>query len=350
MPARYNFDFKILTARFPFLKSPTGANLLKLIAVIRTALQAVTSAINDSLDARLINTASGSDLDRHGVTLDLARNDGEHDDDYRTRLLTDFQDIPTGLTVASIKNAVNQVLGYTPDIVEYYKSIWEWPDPDTVPTYSTFGNTSIGTLSEVRTTNIKTGCKFTLSSDSNVELRAITAYISAEGSGTRTIHSAIYADSTGAPGAKIADADHTVTVGEAGWYTFNFTDVQLTQNETFWLTIDIAGGSLRIYYEAGSTNQTANNTDAPPPNDPFGTPVYDNYELSIYASYHVFNWEKPFNSFDSRYYVAAIVTSEPNTSDMNQIVANIIAEKPAHNIVGIAQKMPDNYELYREIL
>jgi len=348
MPPRYNFNFKVLTARYPFLKSAAGSNLLKIIGVIRTVLQAVTSSINDTYDARFINTAIGSDLDKHGITLDLSRNPGESDIDYKARLLTEFRDIPEGLTVASLKNAVNQVLGSDPAVDEYFRSIWEWPD-ESPPTYSHFGNTSVGASSILRLTNQKVGCKFYLSADETMDLRTITAYLEADGDGTRTAHCAIYADNAGAPAAKIADADHTVTVGEAGWYTFSFTDVQLNENNDFWLAINVTGGSWRYYYDAGSSNQTATIDDTPPPDDPFGTPTYDDRSVSIYASYHYFEWAIMFNSIDSRFYVAAVVSSTPTENELDQIEQNVVNEKPSHIIVRIVQEMPSNYSLLREI-
>lgn len=346
MPARYSFDFKILTARFPFLKSSTGSDLLKLIGVIRTVFQTVTTAINDANDARFINTASGSDLDKHGVTLDLHRNHGEHDDDYKTRLLTDFRDIPTGLTVASIKNAVNQVMGYDPEIDEYYKSIWEWPS-DNPPVYSIFGKTTIGASYETITPNEKMGCKFNLSSSSEVELRQITVYLT--GSPGAVAHCAIYSDNAGAPNAKIADADHTATIREANWHTFHFSDVQLSQNNDFWLVINISGGACYYYYDSGTSNQTAENADTPPPDDPFGTPTYNNRSVSIYASYHVFSWNKFFNSLGGRYFIAAILSTEPTVNQLDQMETNIIAKKPVNKIVRIVEERPSFYELFREI-
>ena len=346
MAARYSFDFKILTARFPFLKSSTGSDLLKLIGVIKIVLQAVITAINNTYDARFINTASGSDLDKHGITLDLHRNNGEHDDDYRTRLLTDFHDIPTGLTVASIKNAVNQVMGYDPEIDEYYKSTWEWPSDDP-PIYSIFGKTSIGASYDTMTPNEKMGCKFNLSFNSDVELRQITAYLT--GSPGTVAHCAIYSDNAGVPNTKIADADHTATIREANWYTFNFTDVQLSQNNDFWLVVNISGGACYYYYDSGTGNQTAENTDTPPPDDPFGTPTYSDRSVSIYASYHAFDWVKPFNSFGGRFYVAAILSTEPTVNQLNQMETNLVAKKPANKIVRIVEEMPNHYELFREI-
>lgn len=348
MSPRFNFDFKILSGRNPFLRASPSSKLLKLIGVIKGVLQTFVTAINNAYDARFISTASGGDLDKHGVTLNLPRNGGELDDDYRNRLLTEFQDIPVGLTVQSIKNAVDQVMGPGTEIDEYYKSIWEWPESDS-PIYSVFGKTTIGASYKLMQTNEKVGCKFNLPSDVNVDLRLITAYIEPEGINKLTAHCAIYEDSAGAPGTKIADADHTVTFEGADWYPFIFTDVQLDPNKDFWLVINIMGGSWRYYYDSGTTNQAAMNSDTPPPDDPFGTPTYFDHSISIYASYHVFDWERPFNLTTSRYYASAIIGTEPTENELNQIEQNVIQKKPANRIIRIVKEEVGYYELYREI-
>jgi len=199
VPDRFINTFKILTGRNPVLMSAAGSNLRKLMSVIKSALDETVTSINDSYNANFIQTASGEDLDNHGETLNLKRNPSESDSDYRNRLLSEFRDIPTGLTVASLKNAVDQVMGPGTEVDEYYKSIWDWPeyDPDT--------------------------------SD---------------------------------PG---------------------------------------------------------------------------------------YSWERPFNPIDNRYFVAAIITSEPTENELDQIETNVIAEKPSHIIVRIVELRPGFYELFREI-
>jgi len=192
-------NFKILTGRYPVLKSALGSNLRKLMGVIKSTLDDTIASINDSYNANFIHLASGEDLDRHGVTLNLPRNGGESDGDYRNRLLTEFRDIPTGLTVASLKNAVDQVMGPGTEVDEYYKSIWDWPE-----------------------------------------------------------------------------------------------------------------------YEPDASDPT-------------------------------YSWERPFNPIDNRYFVAAIITSEPTENELDLIEANVIAEKPSHIIVRIVELRPGFYELFREI-
>lgn len=343
-------NFKILTGRYPVLKSAVGSNLRKLIGVVKTSLDNTITSIGDAYNANFIQLASGGDLDMHGETLGLKRNPGEADSDYKTRLLTEFQDIPTGLTVASLKNAVDQVMGPGTEVDEYYKSIWDWPDL-WIPSYSSFGLTSIGFNAGSHSTNVKVGCRFQITSDGAVEY--IKAYLGLTGGGTRTAYCAIYSDNAGAPDAKIADADGTQTIDSAAWYQFNFTNVQLTKDDYYWLVINVTGGDWTFYYDAGGTNQAAYNSDTPPPDDPFGTPTYFNRAYSIYTSYMIvdssYSWEKFFNPIDNRYYVAAIVSSEPTENELDQIEANVTAEKPSHIIVRIVELRPSFYELFREI-
>lgn len=349
MSPRYNFDFKILSGRNPFLRASPGSKLLKLIGVIKAVLQTVVTAINNAYDARFISTASGGDLDKHGVTLDLPRSGGESDDDYRGRLLTEFQDIPVGLTVQSIKNAVDQVMGPGTEIDEYYKSIWSWPDC-TPPDFSYFGNSTIGSDYKTRLADEKIGCRFQIPNDGG--LLYIKAYLEPE-TPTAKAYCAVYSDNAGAPGAKLADADDNITIDSAGWYTFNFTKKNLTKDNFYWLAINITEGDWHYYYDTGDTNQSAYNADTPPPDDPFGTPNYLSDLVSIFAYYMLvdadYSWEKPFNSFGNRRYAAAIVSSQPTENELDQIEQNVIAKKPAHITIRIVEEQVGYYELYREI-
>jgi hypothetical protein len=316
---------------------------------IRQSLQEFTARLNEVYDSLFIQTATGDTLDRHGVTIGLQRNPGEHDDDYRARLLTEFRDIPQGLTIASLKNAVDQVMGGSCEIDEYYDDQWLWPNVSARPDYQVFGKTTIGSLSQIVATDKIVACRFELSCDINVYFRKISAYLEAEGSGKRTAHCAIYADDSGAPGDKIADAEHTVTFDKASWYDFEFITVDLLSNKHYWLAIDVTGGSWKYYYDAGVSNQAAEADDAPPPDDPFPTPSYNNREISIAGYYHYYNWGKALDNIMARYIVAVIIANEPTENQLNQIEANVIAEKPAHIIVRIVREISGIYHLYREI-
>jgi hypothetical protein len=231
-------NFKILTGRYPVLKSGVGSNLRKLMGVVKLTLDDIITSINDAYDANFIQLASGNDLDLHGQTVGLPRDPGEEDDSYRSRLLTEFRDIPTGLTVASLKNAVDQVMGPGTEIDEYYKSIWEWPSY-IAPSYSLFGNNGIGATAAARAADTKVACRFQVASDGAVQY--LKAYLSRAG-GSRTAYATIYEDNAGAPDAKLADADASVSINTPDWYVFDFTDVQLTKDAYYWLCINVTGG------------------------------------------------------------------------------------------------------------
>ncbi len=350
MPARYNLNFKILFNRYPVLKAGSTSRLAKLMGIIRTEMQTFITSVNDVYDALFIQNVSGDILDKYGVTLDLPRNGGEHDDDYRARLLTELRDIPEGLTISALKTAVDQVMGGSCVVDEYYSGQWQWPIEGESPVYQQFGLESIGASYAVAATDQIVACKFNLSSDETVNLRKITAYLEAESAGQRVAHCAIYQDNAGAPGAKIVDADYTVTFDEAKWHEFEFKETELAPNNDYWLAICVTGGSWRYYYDAGVTNQLATAADAPPPDDPFPTPSYLNRAMSIYASHHIYNWERILDNPEDKFKVAAIVTAEPNSSELDQIEENINQVKRADIVVRVVQERPEFFQLYREIL
>ncbi len=91
-------------------------------------LPACTTGLNALYEARFIQYACGDDLDKWGETLDLPRNSGETDPDYRTRLLTELRDFTACLTADAIKDAVEGITGVNrPDIVEIHTLAPDWP-------------------------------------------------------------------------------------------------------------------------------------------------------------------------------------------------------------------------------
>jgi|GEM_PF-2486589 len=88
----------------------------------------VSYGLNRTYEARFITQAWGDDLDKWGETLDLPRNSGETDPDYRTRLLTELRDFTACLTADAIKDAVEGITGVNrPDIVEIHTLAPDWP-------------------------------------------------------------------------------------------------------------------------------------------------------------------------------------------------------------------------------
>ena len=350
MPARYSLNFKILHNRYPILKAGSTSKAARLMNVIKAELQDVVSTANDVYDARFIQTATGDGLDKHGVTQALPRYAGEHDDDYRDRLLTDFRNIPEGISVASIKYAVDQVMGGSCEVHKYYEDKWMWPSPSAQPDYQELGYNSIGASSSIVALGQVVACKYYLASDENVSIRKVAAYLKAEGDGKRTAHCAIYQDNSGAPTDKVADAEHTVTFDSAGWCEFEFFDVELSQNNDYWLAIGVGDGHWHYYYDAGDTNQVARTSDPPPLNDPFLTPAYDNRKMSIYALHHTYEWKRILCSKSDRFKIAIILPSAPSSSQLDQIQANLTEVKRTDIVARIVEVRPSFYDLHREIL
>jgi len=69
------------------------------------------------------------------------------------------------------------------------------------------------------------------------------------------------------------------------WWNFTFsTEVEINAGEYYWLTVYTNYGRT-YYYDSGDVNQTVNNSDVPPLDDPFGTANYADRAMSIYATY-----------------------------------------------------------------
>jgi len=122
---RYNFNFKVLTNRFPFKWA--GENLNNLMKAIKDSLDDFTSKLNDVYDARFITYAVGDTLDNWGNILGLTRNTGESDSTYRARLLVAFRDIQETLTIAVLKNAIEATTNSEPTCREHYADIPSFP-------------------------------------------------------------------------------------------------------------------------------------------------------------------------------------------------------------------------------
>lgn len=353
MSERYSLGLRVLSGRNPVKRSPEDSILRAVMNTVKTELNDVVDTANIVNNAKRLTTCDTDELGKFGELLDLPRGNTESMEDYRTRLLTEFRNIPEGITEQSLYDAVLAITDPDePVIVEWRDYPWLWP-PDYIPESGYFGNSNIGGSSATIPTNSKVGCRFQCPTDAAV--RRIYAYLEPDVPGARTAHCAIYADNAGAPSVKVADAAGTATVTTPGWYMFEFDATALDGDAYYWLAVCVTGGSWKVYYHGGEANQAAQNSDTPPPDDPFGeVSSYNPYDISIYAEYVSRNpdyeWDRFFNGSQTRFHVSVVVDSPLNSNQLDDIEENVTAVKGAHILVWIVQSRPDNHELLREIL
>jgi hypothetical protein len=125
------------------------------------------------------------------------------------------------------------------------------------------------------------------------QVDAISVYMdrSATGSGY-AIDGAIYADSSGSPGALIANSaiqiHSNIARNSPAWYSVNYgTKPTLTPGNTYWIGV-LATKAAITYHDAGGTNQQASRADTLPFDDPFGaSPTFANNKGSCYLTYTI---------------------------------------------------------------
>lgn len=131
---RFDFNFKILTNRFPFKWE--GSTLNYLMRAIRETLQDAMDLTNDVYDTRFITHATGPELDKWGEILDVLRDIEEDDDTYRARLLVAFRDIQKSLVVEAYKDAIEATQVARPPLrAEHYTENSTWPRMWGTPLY-----------------------------------------------------------------------------------------------------------------------------------------------------------------------------------------------------------------------
>lgn len=135
--SRFRFKFAILTSRKLFRHLKADSPLRTLLVTIRSelserdgsTLEFVSDGLNPVYDARFITETSGEALDKWGGTLDLARDSGESDNDYRDRLLSELRDFTASLTAEALKDKVEETLGQGNggEIIEVWDLAPDWP-------------------------------------------------------------------------------------------------------------------------------------------------------------------------------------------------------------------------------
>ena len=116
------------------------------------------------------------------------------------------------------------------------------------------------------------------------EITNITFYGLPVGSGMQ-FRAVVYSDNAGVPDALLAYGNQVPLSITQGWQSAPIS-LNITGGTYYWIGIQYTGnGRIDFWYDPGAPSQTAWNIDAFYPDDPFGTPSYENYELSIYAGY-----------------------------------------------------------------
>jgi hypothetical protein len=150
---------------------------------------------------------------------------------------------------------------------------------------ATFGYTTIGASSSGLLGDRKKGYRFQCAE--NGTATSLSWYGKAN-SGTISVRLGIYSDNGGAPNALLGYTSEITNVGTTPqWWTANLvSSVSLQANTWYWLCFIVSGAS-GYYYDTGTANYGAYNSDAYSDGfaNPFGTPTYDNKELSIYCTY-----------------------------------------------------------------
>ena len=135
---------------------------------------------------------------------------------------------------------------------------------------------------------MKRGSKFTLSETGT--LLSLSAYLDGSGgtAGSQNVRLALYRDSSGVPGAKVAETTAMAIASgtAAGWVTFAAPQTPLSAG-TYWIVIH-TGGTAGIVRNVG--DGTANwygnaDTYSDGASDPFGTGSAGTGTLSVYATY-----------------------------------------------------------------
>ena len=128
----------------------------------------------------------------------------------------------------------------------------------------------------------KVACRFEAPEEGDIF--AITAYCQARASGMQ-FRTVIYSDNAGAPNALLAYGDLAALSETAGWQSAPVS-LPITGSTHYWIGLQYAGrGGCNLWYDPGTSGQTAENPEFGIPDNPFGAASYLDYVLSIYANY-----------------------------------------------------------------
>ncbi|MGN6797256.1 MAG: S8 family serine peptidase [Gaiellaceae bacterium] len=153
----------------------------------------------------------------------------------------------------------------------------------------TFGTTSVGPSTDQLTANAKRANRYQLPVAATVS--KLSVYLQPTGtSGSQLIEGIVYADTGGAPGARLGVSQPITfkSTQQAGWYDLVFqTPIKLAAGN-YWIGM-IAGTTSKIaaFRYASVTGSRAYNNDnyANGANNPFGSATVDSEQMSVYATY-----------------------------------------------------------------
>jgi len=121
---------------------------------------------------------------------------------------------------------------------------------------SIIGNTTIGTLEGSSAPSSIIGSRF--EALSNFTIASVFWYGAVNSSTAEDVRVVIYTDAEGEPGTLLYEAQAVEVGSTAAWWHFA-VDVQLTEDEFFWLCVAAAVGLL-YYYSTSTSNQFASST------------------------------------------------------------------------------------------
>lgn len=144
---------------------------------------------------------------------------------------------------------------------------------------ATFGTTTIGGTSNSGTAG-PLGSKFTAPATGTIT--DMTFYGRVD-SGNAVL--LIYADSAGSPTTLLAQSASQAGWTVVDWHTASVS-LAITSGTVYWLMMshDTGGPQYTMYYDAGSSNQLSYTGSGGIP-DPYGTPNFLAWNMSIYATY-----------------------------------------------------------------
>lgn len=109
--------------RFPddiYYKEADG-NLYKLIFGITEELDTFMNQVETVRNSRYVDFATGIDLDKLAVLLNMVRFNTETDDQFRRRIKSKVPSFIGGGAISAIKQVVSTFLGVEPIVIEHYK-------------------------------------------------------------------------------------------------------------------------------------------------------------------------------------------------------------------------------------
>lgn len=125
---------------------------------------------------------------------------------------------------------------------------------------ATFGKTDIGGSSQTVAKDNKFFTKFQISE--NGITTKITVYLDNSSGSDAVAKAGIYTDDNGSPDLLLVNSSEvTVADGLTDWVDFTLASTNLTSGADYWIAVIIGDQTLSYYYDAGTVDQSASDTD-----------------------------------------------------------------------------------------